>query len=152
MAKLTVFAAIFAALIALATASTYTTVVTTTVVDEENPQQCQREIQQMRMTHCMQYMQTRSSGSQYEPSFLRSAVANPRYQEEHLQECCDELKSVSSDCRGDAVRHLIKEMKQRYRTEEEMQQMIKDKAHALPSKCNLKGRTAAGGAVAGGRL
>ncbi|KAI3456979.1 hypothetical protein Pfo_013642 [Paulownia fortunei] len=137
MAKLTVFAALFAALIALASATTYTTVVTTTVADEENPEQsCQREVQQMRMRHCMQWMQTQM-GRQFEPSFLRSAVANPRYEEEHLEECCNELRSVSSPCRCDAIRHMVTKMQQQYGTEEEMQQMLKQKAQSLPRMCKM---------------
>ncbi|GFP88254.1 2s seed storage protein 1 [Phtheirospermum japonicum] len=140
MAKLSAFAAVFAALIALSAAATYTT---TTVVTEINPQRqsCETEIQGMPMTHCKKYLATLSRP--YEPSFLRSAVANPaRYAEEHLEECCDEeccdeMRSISSSCRGDAARHMIKEMKEMW-GQEEMQKMMVEKARAIPQKCNLR--------------
>ncbi|KAL3647484.1 hypothetical protein CASFOL_008452 [Castilleja foliolosa] len=136
MAKLTAFVAFFATLIALSTATTYTTTTVVTEVTEINPQSCQMEIQRMPMTHCKKYLATLSRP--YEPSFLRSEVANPaRYMEEHLEECCDEMKSVSSPCRGDAVRSMIKEMKEMW-GKEEMQEMMMKKARTIPQKCELR--------------
>lgn len=143
MAKLTVVAAVlFAALITVASATSYTTVVTTTVDGEGNPEQsCQSEVQRVQMMHCMQWMQSQTGRSPYEGSFLRSAVANPRYQEEeHLQECCDELRSVSKPCRCEAMRHMMKQMQQQYGMEEEMQTM-KERMQSLPQMCNMKSPT-----------
>lgn len=78
MAKLAVFAVLFAAFIALASATTYTTVVTTTVDEEGNPHQM------VTMRSCMQYMQSQMGRGPY----------NPRYQDQGLQECCSELRTA----------------------------------------------------------
>lgn len=142
MAKLAVFAVLFSAFIALASATTYTTVVTTTVDEEGNPQQsCQREMQQMgSMSGCMQYMRSQMGRGPYEASFLRSDVANPEYQEEGLQECCSELRRVSSPCRCEAMRHMMRQMQQHYGQEEQMQ-MMKERMQSLPQMCNMRSPT-----------
>ncbi|KAL7087849.1 hypothetical protein ACP275_13G093500 [Erythranthe tilingii] len=148
MAKLAISAALFAALVFVASATTYTTtVVTTTVEEAENPreQSCQTEIQKMPMSHCMQWMQSQMGGkSSYGggDAFIRSAVANPRYQEEeHLEECCSEMKKVSSPCRCEAMSHMMRQMQQQYGTEEEMQQMMKKKMQSLPKMCGMSSST-----------
>lgn len=125
MAKLTAFAALFVALIAVASA--YTTVVTT-VVDEENPQQsCQMEVQRMQMSHCMQWMER--GISPYETTaFLRSAVANA---EEHQQECCSEMRKVRPDCHCDMVRKMMM-----MRPMEPM--MMMGKMHMMFSRCGMQ--------------
>ncbi|KAG8386176.1 hypothetical protein BUALT_Bualt03G0121800 [Buddleja alternifolia] len=138
MAKLVIFAALFAVLVAIASATTYTTVVTTTM-DEENPRQsCQQEIKQQRMQHCMQWMM-QMGGRSYETPFLRSAVANPRYQEEHLQECCQEMGNIRSECRCDAIKQMV--MRQQEQMEEEMQEMMRRKAESLPRMCKWQSPT-----------
>ncbi|KAL8033621.1 hypothetical protein ABFX02_13G171400 [Erythranthe guttata] len=148
MAKLAISAAVFAALVLVASATTYTTtVVTTTVEAEENPrgQSCQTEIQQKPMSHCMQWMESQMRGRRSYgggESFIRSAVANPRYQEEeHLEECCSEMKKVSSPCMCEAMSHMMRQMQQQYGTEEEMQQMMKDKMKSLPKMCGISSTT-----------
>ncbi|KAL3647471.1 hypothetical protein CASFOL_008439 [Castilleja foliolosa] len=135
MAKLAAFIAIIAALIALSTATTYTT--TTTIVTEINPEQsCQTEIQKMPLTNCKKYLAILSRS--YEPSFLRSEVANPgQYTEQYLEECCNEMKRVSSPCRGDAVRRVMMEMRAMW-GKEEMQEMMMKKARTIPQKCDLR--------------
>ncbi|CAA0834583.1 Unknown protein [Striga hermonthica] len=139
MAKLTAFALVFAALFALSAATTYTTTVITTTTTEANPQgqeeMCESEIRTKKMTHCMQYMCS-GMGGQYELSFLRSAVANPRSsEEEHLEKCCEELSNIRPQCRGPAVRRMMGQMKQQYGTQE-MEKMAQ-KARALPQMCHF---------------
>ncbi|EYU27340.1 hypothetical protein ABFS82_13G168300 [Erythranthe guttata] len=154
MAKLGISAALFAALIAMAAAAattTYTTmVIATTLVEEENPhrQSCQREIQQMPpMKSCMQWMQSMMGGGPY--------VSNPRYilDEDHLHECCNEMWGVSTPCRCEAMKQVMRQMmqqqqhgteevmQQQHGTEEVMQQMMKQKMQSLPQMCGMKSTT-----------
>lgn len=143
MAKFTLaFAVLFAAaLMSAASASAYMTVVTTTVAgEEENPERgCEREVRQFRMRHCVQWM--RSMTGPYEESFLRSAVANPQYEEEHLQECCSELRSVSSPCRCEAIRHMMRRMQEEHGMEEEMRREMMQRAESLPRMCRMRSPT-----------
>ncbi|KAL0353595.1 UNVERIFIED_CONTAM: 2S seed storage protein 1 [Sesamum angustifolium] len=123
-------------LMAAACASAHKTVVTTTVAEEEENQGgCQWESQQCQMRHCMQYM--RSMRGPYEESFVRSAVANQgRFEEQQLQQCCDELRGVKSQCRCEALRCMMRRMMQEYGMEQEMQQMMQ-KAQYLPRMCGM---------------
>ncbi|PIN07423.1 hypothetical protein CDL12_20010 [Handroanthus impetiginosus] len=77
----------------------------------------------------------------YEGSFVRSAVANPTYKEEPLEECCNSLRSVSSPCRCEAIRHMMRRIQEEHGMEEEMQQMLKQKAQSLPRMCNWSSPT-----------
>ncbi|KAL0399271.1 UNVERIFIED_CONTAM: 2S seed storage protein 1 [Sesamum radiatum] len=83
------------------------------------------------MRHCMQWM--RSMRGPYEESW--SAVANQgRFEEEHLQECCNELREVRpSMCVCAAIRCMMKRMQQEHGMEQEMQQ----KAQYLPRMCGM---------------
>ncbi|KAL7129223.1 hypothetical protein ABFS83_13G050500 [Erythranthe nasuta] len=84
----------------------------------------------MPMKQCMQWMQSQMGG--------RSESFNRRYEEEeHLEECCSEMKKVSSPCMCEAMRHMMRQMQQQYGTEEEMQQMMKEKMKSLPKMCGI---------------
>ncbi|KAG8362884.1 hypothetical protein BUALT_BualtUnG0027700 [Buddleja alternifolia] len=134
MVKLTVFAALFAALIAVVSATTYSTVDT-----EENPRQesCEQETKKQWMRHCHQWMMQRSGGGIrfYEtPITLRSAVANPRIQEGHLKECCKEMKNIKSECRCAAIKQMVRRQ-QEYGMKEETQRMMMKRGESLPRMC-----------------
>nr|ABB60053.1 2S albumin precursor isoform 3 [Sesamum indicum] len=137
MARFTIaLAVLFLMAAASASASAHKTVVTTTAAEEEENQQwCEWESQQCRMGHCMQWM--RSVRVPYEESFVRSAVADQgRFEEEHLRQCCNELRAVKSQCRCEALRCMMRRMMQEYGREQEMQQMMQ-KAEYLPRMCGM---------------
>ncbi|KAK4398479.1 2S seed storage protein 1 [Sesamum angolense] len=126
-------------LMAAACASAHKTVVTTTVAEEEENQRgCEQywSSRQCQMRHCMQWM--RSMRGPYEESFVRSTVENQgRLKEEHLQECCNELREVRpSMCVCAAIRCMMKQMQQEHGTEQETQQM-RQKAMYLPRMCGM---------------
>ncbi|KAL7131015.1 hypothetical protein ABFS83_13G171100 [Erythranthe nasuta] len=131
MAKHAIFAGFLVALIAVGSAatSTYTT------VEEENPS-CQREIKEMPMKECIKWIQSELGGGR--STFPRSAVANPG--QEHLEECCDEFRRVSSPCRCEAVEHMTRQMQQQYGTEE-TQETIRERMQSLPRTCNIRSPT-----------
>ncbi|KAL8479172.1 hypothetical protein ACS0TY_026147 [Phlomoides rotata] len=125
MAKLIAFAALFVALIASATA--YTTVVTTVITTDDNPHQsCQKEVQQMEMKHCMQWME-----KEIIPSFLRSVVANP---EEQQHACCGEMKKVRADCQCEMIKKMM--MMQPMMEMEKMRLMFGKCGMQVPMECS----------------
>ncbi|KAH6833639.1 hypothetical protein C2S53_019093 [Perilla frutescens var. hirtella] len=80
---------------------------------------CEMEMEQkMPMRQCMMWMQGK--------------MRNPRFQEEHLQECCGELMQFSSGCRCDAVKEMMMDVQQ-YGQREEMERM----ACSLPRMCGM---------------
>ncbi|XP_051151770.1 2S seed storage protein 1-like [Andrographis paniculata] len=141
--KFVVLAALLAALVACSSA--YTTVVTTTTVEEAdmNPQQsCEKEMQRFQTRKCMRYLQ--SSRMETETPFLRSAVADPGQQEQELEECCNELRSVSSPCRCRMIKETLKEMQKQPHMEEEGKEeawQMKQKAESLPRRCGFRSPT-----------
>ncbi|XP_057793312.1 2S seed storage protein 1-like [Salvia miltiorrhiza] len=71
-------------------------------------EQCEREVEeQMPMRRCMMWAESKMRRG--EDAFLRSGR---RYGEEHLEECCEELRQVSSECRCQAVKEMMMEMPQ----------------------------------------
>ncbi|XP_073314174.1 2S seed storage protein 1-like [Primulina huaijiensis] len=145
MAKVIGFAALFTALLAVASATTYTTVVTTTMVDEENPrgegESCMQEYQQQqRLRHCQMWMQ-KMGGRYLDASFLRTAVSNPmRGQGEHLQECCQQLEQISSPCRCEAMKMMWREQKQEMGSKREEMQEMREMMENLPQMCGMQMR------------
>ncbi|XP_051152308.1 2S seed storage protein 1 [Andrographis paniculata] len=144
--KFVVLAALLAALVVSGSCSTYTTVVTTATVDEEgpNPQQfsCPSEMLRFDTQNCLPYLQRRRSGrsSSMEAPFLRSAVANPQREEEaepELQQCCNALRSVRSECRCDVIKKALREMREEPQREEEALR-AKQAAQWLPSQCGFR--------------
>ncbi|GFZ06544.1 hypothetical protein Acr_18g0007140 [Actinidia rufa] len=108
MAKLTFLATALVALLAIGSVSAHRTTITTTVVEEENPgqQQCREQIQRQ----------------------------NPQRQQ-HLRECCQQLRSIDEECRCKGVRMAMRQQKGQWESEEMRQVM--QKAQDLPSRCNL---------------
>ncbi|PSS16262.1 2S sulfur-rich seed storage protein large chain 2 like [Actinidia chinensis var. chinensis] len=134
MAKLTFLATALVALLAIGSVSAHRTTITTTVVEEENPgqQQCREQIQrQQNLRHCQMYLA--QGRDQYEV-----AMATDRNQQQHLRECCQQLRSMDEECRCEGVRMAVRQQ-QGQREREEMGQVMQ-KAQDLPSKCNLSPR------------
>ncbi|KAL2523670.1 2S seed storage protein 5 [Abeliophyllum distichum] len=135
MAKLIFLAACFVALLALSSAFGYRTTITTTVVEEEKDDCRQQFQQQQQLYHCKMYL---SQGSQSEQISLRS-IRNPRQQEEHLDDCCQQLRNMSERCRCQAIKQVVQQQEQqggKYQTRE-MEEILQ-KAENLPSKCDVE--------------
>ncbi|XP_047969551.1 2S seed storage protein-like [Salvia hispanica] len=108
MAKL----AVLILLIAVATASAYS----------YRGDECESEVeQQMPMMSCMKWAESK----------MRSGPYRHRggEEEEHLEQCCSELRRVSSECRCRAVKEMMMEMPQQV----EMQRMM----CSLPTMCRM---------------
>ncbi|XP_047969123.1 2S sulfur-rich seed storage protein 1-like [Salvia hispanica] len=91
-------AAILILLIASAAAASASTQTTTMFKDEK----CKREFQEMTQWQCVMWIASEPFGDAIAP--------NRRYlPEEHLFSCCEHLKSLSSDCRCDAVWEMMME-------------------------------------------
>ncbi|XP_057506580.1 2S sulfur-rich seed storage protein 1-like [Actinidia eriantha] len=134
MAKLTFLATALVALLAIGSVSAHRTTITTTVVEEENPgqQQCREQIQrQQNLRHCQMYLA--QGRDQYEV-----AMVTDRNQQQHLRECCQQLRSIDEECRCEGVRMAVRQQ-QGQREREEMRQVMQ-KAQDLPSRCNLSPR------------
>ncbi|PSS06160.1 2S sulfur-rich seed storage protein large chain 1B like [Actinidia chinensis var. chinensis] len=139
MVKLTILAAAFVALLALASVSSHRTTITTTVVEEEeNPgqqQQCREQIQsQQNLRHCQMYL-AQVGRDYYDVAMVTDR--NPQ-QQQHLRECCQQLQKIDEECRCEGVRMAVRQQ-QGQREREEMGQIMQ-MAQDLPSKCNLSPR------------
>ncbi|GFZ06523.1 hypothetical protein Acr_18g0006930 [Actinidia rufa] len=94
-------------------------------------QQCREQIQrQQNLRHCQMYLA--QGRDQYEVAMVTDI--NPQ-QQQHLRECCQQLRSMDEECRCDGVRTAVRQQ-QGQREREEMGQVMQ-KAQDLPSKCNL---------------
>ncbi|KAH7860035.1 hypothetical protein Vadar_008421 [Vaccinium darrowii] len=117
MAKLTILAAAFVALIAFAQASR--TTITTTVV-EENPgqqQRCRQQIQREdNLRDCQMYLMQQMRGGY------------------------DKMENLDEQCRCEGLREAMRQQRgQGQMQEEEMREMMQQ-AENLPSKCDLSPR------------
>ncbi|PSS16261.1 2S sulfur-rich seed storage protein large chain 2 like [Actinidia chinensis var. chinensis] len=133
MAKLTFLATALVALLAIGSVSAHQTTITTTMVEEENPgqQKCREQIQrQQNLRHCQMYLA--QGRDQYEVAMVTDR--NPQ-QQQHLRECCQQLRSIDEECRCEGVRMAVRQQ-QGQREREEIRQVMQ-KAQDLPSRCNL---------------
>ncbi|KAK3024301.1 hypothetical protein RJ639_043163 [Escallonia herrerae] len=141
MAKLTILAAALLALLALAEASTYRTTITTTTIEEENPrgggsrQRCQEQFQQQ-LRHCQMYMR---QGSPYDAGLALAMVVgvNPQ-QQQHLRECCQQLRNIDEECRCEAIRQMVRQQQMGGGSQQEQMQGMAQKAQYLPRRCNME--------------
>ncbi|KAL1531542.1 2S seed storage protein 1-like [Salvia divinorum] len=114
MAKLTILILLIAA---VATASAY------------RGDECEREVEQhMPMRSCMRWAESKMRDGPYADAFLRNDRRRGG-EEEHLEECCSELRRLSSECRCGAVKEMMMEMPQQV----EMQRMM----CSLPTMCRM---------------
>ncbi|KAK2984810.1 hypothetical protein RJ640_004635 [Escallonia rubra] len=143
MAKLTILAAALLALLALAEASTYRTTITTTTIEEENPrgsgsqERCRRQFQQQQqLRHCQMYTR---QGRQYDAELALAMVdgVNPQ-QQQHLRECCQQLRNVDEQCRCQAIREMVRQQQMGGGSQQEEMKEMAQKAQYLPRKCNME--------------
>ncbi|PIN25686.1 hypothetical protein CDL12_01565 [Handroanthus impetiginosus] len=136
--KVTVLAALLVALVALASATTYTTTVTTTAVnDEASPEQQQRCLQQLQgrqFRSCQRYISQRRSP--YEEEVLEMTTEDPRQQEEHLRECCQQLRNVDEQCQCEAIKYVVREVQQEGGSQQLRE--LYERVSELPRRCSLK--------------
>ncbi|KAF5728377.1 2S sulfur-rich seed storage protein 2-like [Tripterygium wilfordii] len=135
MAKLIVFLATLAVLLLLTEASIYRT---TIEIDEENPRrqtgQCQEQIhRQHSLSHCQDFMRQQMRGRRDDDSQGRR---------EHLEQCCDQLEQLDTQCRCQGLQRAVKEQQQGQRRGQQSQEgrRMLDVARDIPSMCNLQPR------------
>ncbi|KAG6391879.1 hypothetical protein SASPL_149643 [Salvia splendens] len=88
--------------------------------------ECEREVEQhMPMSSCMRWAESKMRRGPYADAYDRRRGG----EEEHLEECCSELRRVSSQCRCGAVKEMMMEMPQQV----EMQRMM----CSLPTMCRM---------------
>ncbi|KAL8238819.1 hypothetical protein R6Q59_015386 [Mikania micrantha] len=91
---------------------------------------CDRQISIEQLDHCQMHL------TQWTYK-LRLAVGNPNpRQQEHLQQCCQQLREVDNKCRCEAVQKVLDQA--RLQQSGGQQQQMVQKAQMLPNDCNLK--------------
>nr|ARD06074.1 PawS-like protein 1b [Coreopsis tinctoria] len=162
MAKLTFFALTLMAIIAFSAVSAYkTTIVTTSITnlgvyedgisnrgvyadgldngmrfidDLDNPtssQQCSTQIPIEQVNHCMMHL---TQGIISDKMAVRPFQ---HQQEQHLQQCCSQLKQVSEQCQCAAIQQAFNKAWQQKGGIQKVSQ-IASKAYKLPSDCGLE--------------
>ncbi|XP_016453453.1 2S sulfur-rich seed storage protein 2-like [Nicotiana tabacum] len=136
MAKLSVVAALLLCLLAVASANTFTVTTTVTEDDIENQgsQRCQEQIQRQRLNYCRMYL---SRSRQYygdELSMMTDDKESNQGQE-HLQQCCQELRNMDTQCRCEALRRMVTQ--QRGGRGQDAERMS-ERARYLPRMCNIQ--------------
>ncbi|XP_047979738.1 2S seed storage albumin protein-like [Salvia hispanica] len=134
--KAALAAALLMALVALATATTFTT-----SFDEEasdNYQQCRQQVQGRRFNSCQRFLQQRSTP--YSNEDEDEEVLDSYQPSSSLQACCRELKQMDrQQCGCEAIRQAVKQAQQstrRYQTGQSEQ--VYQQARALPRRCGLR--------------
>ncbi|KAL1811496.1 hypothetical protein ACET3Z_021561 [Daucus carota] len=147
MASLKLFGALFIALFAVATATTYTTTVTTitTTTEDEgsssqqgSQQQCRKEIQSKDFNMCEKFLM---QGQQQGGGSLRMIVQSDQVkegQQDMQTQCCEQLRQVKPMCRCAAIQDVLKQQMEGGQSmqSQKMKQMLQ-KAQNLPSQCNF---------------
>ncbi|MFS7929120.1 putative bifunctional inhibitor/plant lipid transfer protein/seed storage helical [Helianthus anomalus] len=110
MAKLALFALTFTALIAFSVVSAYRTTITTTIEDNhmialwdglDNPEeQCRSHITTLQLNHCQMHLTQ-------DITFDKTARRPCQKEQQHLQQCCSELKEVNPQCQCDAIQQVL---------------------------------------------
>nr|XP_043620134.1 uncharacterized protein LOC122591981 [Erigeron canadensis] len=140
MAKLTLLALAFTALVAFATA--HTTIVTT-IVEDENPfsqsPRCRQKLQMQRLDKCQMYLQQGQS-----PYVSEVQIGLRKGQHQLEQQCCQQLQNVESQCQCEAVQQVLEDA-QRMQGQQQgqfgfQQQQMEQKAQRLPQQCRLQVR------------
>nr|AII01836.1 PawS-like preproalbumin 1 [Kingianthus paniculatus] len=161
MAKLALFALIFTAIVAFSAVSAYRTTITTTTIQDngiipvldgldngivplidgldngivplidglDNPQeQCRSQIAIEQLNHCQLHL---TQG-------ILKMVVDPRrpMQQQHLRQCCSQLKNVSPQCQCDAIEQVFNQARQQGGQRAIPQ--IASKAQRLPNDCGLE--------------
>nr|XP_043620132.1 2S seed storage protein-like [Erigeron canadensis] len=155
MAKLTLLALAFTALVAFAAA--HTTIVTTTVEDE-NPipvpsfippipgvtgPMCRLKLQFQQLDKCQMYLQ--QGQIPYDELNRGQYQQGGQLQEQRLQQqCCQQLQNVESRCQCEAVKQVLENVQQ-FQGQQQGQfglqhQLAEQKAQRLPQQCRLQVR------------
>ncbi|XP_059282658.1 2S seed storage albumin protein-like [Lycium ferocissimum] len=130
MAKLSLAAALLLCLLAVASANSFT--ITVTEDDIDNPSQsCQEQIQRQRLNHCRMYL---SRSRQYELSMVTDDDKSNQAQE-HLQQCCQEMRNMDTQCRCQALRRMVS---QERGTQGQQAERMLGRARYLPRMCNIQ--------------
>ncbi|CAN4102757.1 unnamed protein product [Withania somnifera] len=127
MGKISFVAALLLCLLAFASADTFT--VTVTEDDMANPQSCQQQIQRQRLNNCR-------SHHYYGDELSMVTDDNEINQgQQYFQKCCQELRSIDTQCRCPAIRRMVTQ--ERGSQGEEAQQML-GRSRYLPHMCKIQ--------------
>ncbi|XP_059283199.1 2S sulfur-rich seed storage protein 2-like isoform X1 [Lycium ferocissimum] len=131
MAKISLVAALLLCLLAVATANTFTVTVKEDDMENQGSQRCQEQIQRQRLNHCRMYL---SRSRQYELSMVTDDDESNQAQE-HLQQCCQELRNMDTQCRCQALRRMVS---QEQGTQGHQAERMLGRARYLPRMCNIQ--------------
>lgn len=144
MAKL---AALVAALLLVAhAASAFRTIIT---IDEANSrrsegegggsQQCQQEIQQRNLNHCMRYMMEQQRGRRGYNNNNDGVEEEMELNQDHYNQCCNELRMIRDEkCRCEGLQmEMEREMQQGRMRPQDIREMMPT-AQRLPNMCGMR--------------
>ncbi|KAL8239218.1 hypothetical protein R6Q59_015785 [Mikania micrantha] len=135
-----VFALTLTAIVAFSAVSAYRTTIITTTIDDTgvntpwstgldnrkgSQEQCRTQIPIQQLNHCQMHL-----------TQWTSLVVNPMQKQQHLQQCCTQLKQVSKECQCDAIQQVFDEARQQAGVTQ-VRQML-SKAQRLPTECSLE--------------
>ncbi|KAJ0715749.1 putative AAI/SS protein [Helianthus annuus] len=142
MAKVALFAITFTVLVAFSAVSAYTTTITTitnTVQDNDmiaiwdgldNPQeQCRSQVTIKQLNHCQMHL---TQGI----IFNKKMKMMVNHHEQHLQQCCSQLKQVNPQCQCYAIQQVLTQARQQ--SGQRTVPQIESKAQRLTNDCGLE--------------
>ncbi|KAL1545702.1 2S albumin seed storage protein-like [Salvia divinorum] len=143
--KAALTAALLMALVAVASATTFTT---TSFEEEGNPrqQQCRQQLQGREFRSCQRYFSQRSSPYEEEEEVLEMSTGRQtQHRQPYLNECCEQLRDMDRyQCGCEAIKHAVQQAQQqqggrsRYQTGQSESEQIYQKARSLPRMCGLR--------------
>nr|XP_009784996.1 PREDICTED: 2S sulfur-rich seed storage protein 2-like [Nicotiana sylvestris]XP_016506581.1 PREDICTED: 2S sulfur-rich seed storage protein 2-like [Nicotiana tabacum] len=145
MGKLSLVASLLLCLLVVASANTATS--TEDEHENQGSQRCQEQIQRQRLNHCRiimtmlenkRYMYLSRSRQYYgdELSMVRDDDESNQGQQ-HLQQCCQELRNMDTQCRCEALRRRRRMMQERGSRGQESERIM-ERARYLPRTCNIQ--------------
>ncbi|XP_049386698.1 2S sulfur-rich seed storage protein 1-like [Solanum stenotomum] len=135
MGKISLVAALLLCLLAFANANTFSVTVAVTEDNIDNPQSCQEQIQSQKLNHCRMYISRSHQHFNDELSMVTDDDHEINQAQEHLQQCCQELRNMDTQCRCPALKKMV--MQDCGRQGEEAQRML-GKARYIPRMCNIQ--------------
>ncbi|KAJ6980149.1 hypothetical protein D5086_022077 [Populus alba] len=136
MARFLTIAVLASLLLALiANASSYRTTITTVEFDDQSSRSrsggCQGKIQSVDLSSCEQYVS--------QISRPRLALRGIHNRQEQVQQCCQQISHVDSQCQCDALRSVIEEKTQyQRRPEQEEMQEVQRRVAEIQRSCRLR--------------
>ncbi|XP_015080670.1 2S sulfur-rich seed storage protein 2-like [Solanum pennellii] len=124
MGKISLAALLLFFWLAVTTANMFTVTDSVTEDDIENQgsRSCQEQIHTHRLNHCRMLL------SRNELSMVTEDDDEIRNQQEHLQQCCQELRNIDTHCRCLALKTMV--------TREP--ELMSQRARSLPRACNIE--------------